>query len=143
MIGTDDGIIYDDTVWEITVKITAVEMENGDIRLRASVTDLRANDETCSISTIPTFYNETKPPVDPEDPPVDPKDPPVDPEDPPVDPEDPPVDPEDPIDIPDEDVPRVDVPQTGDLSILWMAISGVAAAGLIGLGATRKKKDEA
>ena len=75
-------------------------------------------------------------PVEPD--PVEPD--PVEPD--PVEPDPVEPDPEDPIDIPDDDVPLADVPQTGDLSVLWMAMSGASAAGLIGLGVTRKKKDE-
>jgi len=85
------------------------------------------------------------PPVDPVEPPVDPVDPPVDPVDPPVDPSEPPVDPEDPedpIEIEDPEVPLADVPTTGDPSILWMALTGISAAGLVGLGITRKKKED-
>ena len=43
------------------------------------------------------------------------------------------------IEIPDEDVPLASAPKTGDISALWIALSGISAAGMILLG---KKKDE-
>lgn len=46
------------------------------------------------------------------------------------------------FDIPDDDVPLADVPSTGDIAGLWMAISSLSAVGLVGLGLKRKKKDE-
>ena len=85
------------------------------------------------------------PPVDPVDPPVDPVDPPVDPVDPPVDPVDPPVDPVDPpvdpvIDIPDDDVPLVDVPETGDMLMLWIAAAVSSLLGLVWLTISDRKR---
>ena len=42
------------------------------------------------------------------------------------------------IDIFDEDVPLADVPKTGDISTLWMALSTISAGGLILLNKKRK-----
>ena len=44
------------------------------------------------------------------------------------------------IDIFDEDVPLADAPKTGDISALWIAISGISAAGMIILG--KKREDD-
>ena len=44
------------------------------------------------------------------------------------------------IEIPDEEVPLAAAPKTGDISALWMALSGLSASGFFFLG--RKRKDE-
>ena len=44
------------------------------------------------------------------------------------------------VEIGDEEVPLAGVPQTGDLSALWMAMSALSAAGLFLTG--KKGKDE-
>ena len=44
------------------------------------------------------------------------------------------------ITIEDEDVPLADVPKTGDLSILWIALSAVSVAGYLLL--SRKKETQ-
>ena len=44
------------------------------------------------------------------------------------------------VEIEDEDVPLADVPQTGDLSLLWVALSAVCAGGAVLLN--RKRKEE-
>ena len=90
---------------------------------------------------VVTYVYSKNAPVEPEipvEPPVEPSEPPVEPEQPPVEPEIP----EEPIDIPDEEVPLADVPSTGDFSAVWMALTGISAAGLVGLGVTRKKKED-
>ena len=46
------------------------------------------------------------------------------------------------IEISDEDVPLASAPKTGDISTLWIALSGVSAAGMILLG-KKKEEDEA
>lgn len=46
----------------------------------------------------------------------------------------------DEIEIPDEDVPLAEAPKTGDISILWIALSGISAGGMILLG--KKREDE-
>ena len=77
--------------------------------------------------------------IDPIIPPVDP----VDPVNPPVEPIDPPAVPtvvDGEIEIPDEEVPLAAAPKTGDISALWMALSGLSASGFFFLG--RKRKDE-
>ena len=162
--GNDDGIVYDETVWVITVEASMTFNEDGDIFIHADVVSVSANGEEYPAGTIPTFYNETAeepedpvdppedpidppedpidPPEDPVDPPEDPVDPPVEPNDPPVDPTDPVEDPEEPIEIEDPEVPLADVPETGSIAVVWMVLSGVSAAGLIGLGVTRKKKED-
>ena len=162
--GNDDGIVYDETVWFITVEASMTLDEDGDIFIHADVVSVSANGEEYPAGTIPTFYNETAeepedpvdppedpidppedpidPPEDPVDPPEDPVDPPVEPNDPPVDPTDPVEDPEEPIEIEDPEVPLADVPETGSIAVVWMVLSGVSAAGLIGLGVTRKKKED-
>ena len=43
------------------------------------------------------------------------------------------------IDIFDEEVPLADVPRTGDVSALWLALSGLASGGLVLLGRKRKE----
>ena len=78
---------------------------------------------------------------DPVNPPVDPIDP-VDPVDPPVDPVDPPAVTDGEIEIPDEEVPLAAVPKTGDISALWMALSGLSASGFFFLGKKRKDDEE-
>ena len=148
--GNDDGIVYDETVWVITVEASMTFNEDGDIFIHANVVGVSANGEEYPAGTIPTFYNETAeepedpidPPEDPVDPPEDPVDPPVEPNDPPVDPADPVEDPEEPIEIEDPEVPLADVPETGSIAVVWMVLSGVSAAGLIGLGVTCKKKED-
>ena len=57
-------------------------------------------------------------------------------------PTEPPAEPQaqnDEIEIPDEEVPLASAPKTGDISMIWVALSGVSAAGMILLG---KKKEE-
>ncbi len=99
----------------------------------------------------------TDPPTDPTDPPTDPTDPPTDPTDPPTDPTDPPTDPTKPSGpsqtkppvetdppattpvTPHSDVPRATAPKTGDLSLLWAAISGLSLGGMVLIG---RKEDE-
>lgn len=46
------------------------------------------------------------------------------------------------IDIFDEDVPLADVPQTGDISAIWIALSGASAAGMFVLGKKREGDEE-
>ena len=46
------------------------------------------------------------------------------------------------IDIEDPEVPLADVPTTGDPAVLWMALTGISAIGLTGLGIARKKKED-
>ena len=43
------------------------------------------------------------------------------------------------VEIEDEDVPLADVPQTGDMSLLWVALSAVSAGGAILLNRKRKE----
>ena len=42
------------------------------------------------------------------------------------------------IEIPDEDVPLANAPKTGDISIVWIALAGISAAGMILLSGKRK-----
>ena len=52
---------------------------------------------------------------------------------------------DDDTDLGDGDVPMgelPDVPQTGDLSALWLTISGLSGAALAGMGLGKRKKDE-
>ena len=44
--------------------------------------------------------------------------------------------------LPDEDVPLADVPKTGDVSVLWFALSALSGAGLVGLNLTGKKRED-
>ena len=45
--------------------------------------------------------------------------------------------------LPEDDVPLADVPATGDLSALWLALSALSATGLVGLTiAEKKRKDD-
>ena len=44
--------------------------------------------------------------------------------------------------MPDEDVPLADVPKTGDVSVLWFALSALSGAGLVGLNLTGKKRED-
>ena len=46
----------------------------------------------------------------------------------------------DEVEIPDDEVPLADAPKTGDTSLLWLAISGLSGAGMLGL--KRKSKNE-
>ena len=46
------------------------------------------------------------------------------------------------IDIFDEDVPLADAPKTGDISALWIAVSGICAAGMVVLGKKREDEEE-
>ena len=43
------------------------------------------------------------------------------------------------VEIEDEDVPLADVPQTGDMSLLWVALSAVSAGGAVLLNRKRKE----
>ena len=43
------------------------------------------------------------------------------------------------MEIPEEDVPLADVPATGDISALWMALSALSGAGLV---LTCKKRED-
>ena len=60
-----------------------------------------------------------------------------------------PTDPTDPteddeiIEIPDDDVPLVDVPSTGDQTMVFVAIAVVSGIAAIFLGKTGKKENEA
>ena len=49
--------------------------------------------------------------------------------------------PEEEVEILDEDVPLAVAPETGDISMVWYAMIGVSAAGLVCLN-LRKKQDE-
>ena len=44
--------------------------------------------------------------------------------------------------IPDGDIPLADVPQTGDMSIIWFGISALSGLGLAGVKLFGKKKDD-
>ena len=77
-------------------------------------------------------------PEAPVDPPADPEDP-TDPVDPPADP----TDPDAPVEIPDEEVPKADVPQTGDPMLLYVGITALSGLGLLGLGLKKKEQEEA
>ena len=44
------------------------------------------------------------------------------------------------VEIPDEEPPLVDVPKTGDASMLWLAMSALSGAGLF--LSNKKRKDE-
>ncbi|MBR5571227.1 MAG: LPXTG cell wall anchor domain-containing protein [Oscillospiraceae bacterium] len=47
------------------------------------------------------------------------------------------------VDVPEENVPLADVPKTGDMSALWLALSALSGTGLAGVSAlNRKKRDE-
>ena len=48
----------------------------------------------------------------------------------------------DEVEIPDEDVPMGSAPKTGDISTLWIALSGISAAGMIVLGKKREDDEE-
>ena len=48
--------------------------------------------------------------------------------------------PEAPVEIPDEEVPKADVPQTGDPILIYVGMTALSGLGLLGLGL--KKKDE-
>ncbi len=77
----------------------------------------------------------------------DPKPPVVIPDDPtPTDPGT--VIPDDPTpadpgtDIPEENPPKADAPKTGDLSLLWLALTGLSGSGLAALSIRRKRDEE-
>lgn len=118
---------------------TLNQQENLDSLMEAESENYNTPNERPIITLEPP-----KPPAENTEPPVEPTEPPVVPTEPPVDPTESPVNP-DPlsddglIDIIDEDVPLADVPKTGDLSTLWMALSGLSAGGLLLLN--RKKED--
>lgn len=62
-------------------------------------------------------------------------------------PDDPGTDLEDPdvptAELPDEEVPGAEVPETGDVSALWLALSALSGTGLVGVTLLgRKKRDE-
>ena len=45
--------------------------------------------------------------------------------------------------LPEEEVPLSDVPKTGDLSVLWLALTALSGTGLAGVSLLgRKKQDE-
>jgi LPXTG-motif cell wall-anchored protein len=46
------------------------------------------------------------------------------------------------IEIPDEDVPLGDIPETGDMSAAWMAMSAMSGAGLFLIRKKREDEDE-
>ena len=46
----------------------------------------------------------------------------------------------DEVEIPDEEVPLADAPVTGDISALWLALSGLSGSGMLLLN--RKRKEE-
>ena len=48
----------------------------------------------------------------------------------------------DEIEIIDEDVPLASAPKTGDISNLWIALSGISAAGVILLGRKREEDED-
>lgn len=84
-----------------------------------------------------------------EDPDDDPRDDP-DPEDIPDEPtpltpgpEEPPVTPEEPVaELPEEEIPLVEIPKTGDISAAWLALTALSALGLA-MVSLRKKREEA
>ena len=48
-----------------------------------------------------------------------------------------------PVELPDEEVPMAEVPKTGDMSALWLALSALSGTGLAGVSLLgRKKQDE-
>ena len=46
------------------------------------------------------------------------------------------------VEIPDEDVPLAETPQTGDTSVIWILAAAVSGIGLVWLGLTGKKRKE-
>lgn len=75
-----------------------------------------------------------KPPVQPTEP--------TDPEPTETEPKDNPVAQDDEIEIPDEEVPLASAPKTGDISLVWIALSGLSAGGMIVLGKKREEDEE-
>lgn len=73
-----------------------------------------------------------KPPVQPTEP--------TDPEPTETEPVNKPVAQDDEIEILDEEVPLASAPKTGDISLIWIALSGLSAGGMIVLG--KKHEDE-
>ena len=72
-----------------------------------------------------------------------PVNPPADPEtpvDPPADPE---TDPNAPVEIPDEGVPKADVPKTGDPILVYVGMTVLSGLGLLGLSLKKKENDNA
>ena len=49
---------------------------------------------------------------------------------------------EEPAEIAEEEVPLADVPKTGDVSALWLALTALSGSGLTGLGILGKKRGE-
>ena len=65
----------------------------------------------------------------------------------PLDPGTNPTDPGTPVapgtDIPEENPPKADAPETGDISVLWLALTGLSGSGLAAVSFLgRKKRDE-
>ena len=46
------------------------------------------------------------------------------------------------VDLPDDPTPLANVPQTGDISLVWYVMAAVSSMGLCLLLATNKKKEQ-